>query len=278
MFVIDLKSINDVAFIPSVYEVSRTLLIVSVFLIPLETLFPSHSQDKPQRNDSRYLNFLYWFFTPLCTRLFTNVILVGTLSLLFFLQGRTLDNSFYQGFGPISRQPLWLQTIEILLLADFIEYWTHRTFHLPKFWKFHAIHHSPTIMNWLASARMHPVNDLVTRVCQVVPLVALGFSIKGIILIVPYLFFYVIFIHSNLNWDFGIFRYVLVSPLYHQWHHTSDKEGLDKNFSGIFPIWDILFGTCHFPKRSPKRFGVIYDAPPETLLGQLLYPFKRKIV
>jgi sterol desaturase/sphingolipid hydroxylase (fatty acid hydroxylase superfamily) len=103
--------------------------------------------------------------------------------------------------------------------------------------------------------------------------VLLGFSPKGIIIIVPYIAFYVMFLHSNISWDFGLFRWVLVSPAYHRWHHTSDKEGIDKNFAGIFPIWDLLFGTAHFPHALPARYGVKGKRLPKTLRGQLVYPF-----
>ena len=122
---------------------------------------------------------------------------------------------------------------------------------------------------------MHPVNDFVTRVCQVVPVILMGFSLKAVLLLVPFLVFFVIVLHSNLNWDYGWFRWVLVSPLYHRWHHTTDPEGLDKNFAGIFPIWDLLFGTAHFPRREPVTFGVNHNPPPESFWGQLLYPFQR---
>lgn len=131
-------------------------------------------------------------------------------------------------------------------------------------------------MTWLAAGRMHPINDALTRVCQVVPIALLGFSARGILEVAPLLVLYVILLHSNLNWDFGPFRYVLVSPAYHRWHHTSDAEGLDKNFAGIFPLWDILFGTCYFPRREPQKFGVHRDSVPETLWGQLLYPFRAR--
>jgi sterol desaturase/sphingolipid hydroxylase (fatty acid hydroxylase superfamily) len=27
-------------------------------------------------------------------------------------------------------------------------------------------------------------------------------------------------VHANLNWTFGPLRYVLVSPVFHRWHHA----------------------------------------------------------
>jgi sterol desaturase/sphingolipid hydroxylase (fatty acid hydroxylase superfamily) len=67
----------------------------------------------------------------------------------------------YRGYGPLSRQPIWLQATQIYLLVDFTGYWTHRLFHTGNWWPFHAVHHSSEDLDWLGSLRVHPVNDLV---------------------------------------------------------------------------------------------------------------------
>jgi sterol desaturase/sphingolipid hydroxylase (fatty acid hydroxylase superfamily) len=246
---------------------------LAAVLIPLERLFPARPR-QPLRWKSFLLNLSFWFFNPMFTQVISKAAVVAVCAAMCLVLGWPLDESILDGFGPVGSQPLWLQAIEMLLIADFIDYWTHRWFHVTRAWRFHAIHHSPEEMTWLASARMHPVNDFITRTCQVVPVILVGFSLKAVLYTVPYLVFFVITLHSNLKWDFGPLRWVIVSPLYHRWHHTTDTEGLDKNFAGLFPIWDILFGTAYFPPREPKKFGVNHNPPPETLWGQLLYPFR----
>src|SRR5262249_31012579 len=70
-------------------------------------------------------------------------------------------------------------------------------------------------------------------------------------------------------------RYVIASPTFHRWHHTSEAHGLDKNFAGLLPIWDLAFGTFYMPAGElPCEFG-IREAIPDTLLGQLAWPFRR---
>ena len=42
--------------------------------------------------------------------------------------------------------------------------------------------------------------------------------------------------------------------------------------SGMFPIWDLIFGTFHMPPNHvPEAFGA--EGVPEDLLGQLAHPF-----
>lgn len=265
--------LDQVGALPSLSKLLTLVVVLPTAFLLLEYVFPARPRlSVPWR--SFFVNLVYWFFNPLVMQVVSKlgvclVCLVACLAL-----GWEVNASILDGFGPLGAQPLWLQAIEMLVFADFVDYWTHRWFHVTRFWRFHAIHHSPEQMTWLASARMHPVNDFITRTCQVVPVILVGFSLKAVLLLVPFLVFFVIVLHSNLNWDYGWFRWVLVSPLYHRWHHTKDEEGLDKNFAGILPVWDVLFGTAHFPQREPILFGVNHNPPPETFWGQLLYPFR----
>jgi sterol desaturase/sphingolipid hydroxylase (fatty acid hydroxylase superfamily) len=269
-----LNVLTQVGALPSLTKMLFLVAVMPVALVLLEYGFPARPYQRVPRR-SFVLNLTYWFLNPLCTQIASKlaVCLVG-LGLCLVL-GWEVNESVLDGFGPLGAQPLWLQALEMVVLADFIDYWTHRWFHVSRFWRFHAIHHSTEQMTWLASARMHPINDFITRLCQVIPVILMGYSLKAVLIVVPFLVFFVIILHSNLNWDYGPLRWVLVSPLYHRWHHTSDPEGLDTNFAGIFPIWDVLFGTAHFPPREPVKFGVNHNPPPETFLGQLLYPFRR---
>lgn len=259
---------------PNISEVAWALLVVAVLICPLEYMFRAHPLRLTRKAFG--VDLSYWFFTPVVTRTITNTIIGLCAFPLLHLSGKSFEEYLFEGWGWVGTQPLWLQAVELLLMADFIDYWSHRLFHSRGFWRFHAIHHSPQQFYSIGSARMHPVNDAVTRCLQVLPLLSLGFAAVAVIAIVPYLFFYVIFVHSNIDADFGWFRYVLVSPNYHRWHHSSDDEAVDKNFSGIFPVWDLMFGTCHFPRRQPRAFGLRHQELEESFLAQLRYPLRRK--
>ncbi|WP_246672129.1 MULTISPECIES: sterol desaturase family protein [unclassified Mesorhizobium] len=79
----------------------------------------------------------------------------------------------------VQSQPLWLQAIEALIIADIGFYLAHRAFHaVPFLWRFHAIHHSIEEMDWLAAHRVHPVDQILTKSASFLPLFALGFQAR----------------------------------------------------------------------------------------------------
>jgi sterol desaturase/sphingolipid hydroxylase (fatty acid hydroxylase superfamily) len=123
--------------------------------------------------------------------------------------------------------------------------------------------------------RLHPVNDIVSRLVQVLPLYWMGFSGVALTAFVPFLTFYALVLHANLNWTYGPFRFVIASPVFHRWHHTTEAEGLNRNFAGFFPFIDLAFGTFFMPSgREPREFGVTGDPVPTGLWSQLIYPFR----
>jgi len=69
---------------------------------------------------------------------------------------------------------------------------------------------------------------------------------------------------------------VVASPAIHRWHHTSADEGQDKNFAGLLPLWDLLFGSFYMPSGSQaEHFGAGDEPVPAGLWRQLAYPFRR---
>lgn len=216
---------------------------------------------------------VYWLWTPIVTRAFVPVAVgLAALPLVLFLGLHYA--TIREGHGPLATQPLWLQAIEVFVLGDFLGYWQHRLFHGARLWRYHAVHHSSSELDWLSSVRIHPVNDVGSKLIVSVPLLVLGFNLTPVALYAPFTTFYAIMVHANLSWDLGPFRYVFASPAFHRWHHTRAAEGQDKNFAGALPLWDLIFGTFYMPRRQPTAFG-IDDPMPEGFVGQMLAPFRR---
>ena len=53
-------------------------------------------------------------------------------------------------------------------------------------------------------------------------------------------------VHANLDWTFGPFARIFVSPVFHRWHHAMEVR--DVNFASTFSLWDWMFGTYHMPQ------------------------------
>src|SRR4030095_11825806 len=104
--------------------------------------------------------------------------------------------------GPGAAQPLALalQFLEIILVADFTQYWVHRAFHrVPWLWRLHAIHHSSESMDWLAGSRLHLIDIVVTRGLSFVPLYVLGFAPPAVYAYLVFVSFLAVFIHANVR-------------------------------------------------------------------------------
>jgi sterol desaturase/sphingolipid hydroxylase (fatty acid hydroxylase superfamily) len=250
---------------------------LSVLLCTLERLFPSVRGQALWRQDSK-LDVLYWLFTPLVTRTISRAVSAVGVVIVLAALGWQIGPRMTEGFGPVVRQSGWLLLLEMFLLGDLIGYWTHRWFHCQRLWKFHAIHHSSTQLDWLSALRVHPVNDVVSKFVPAVSLACLGFPLKALAGYVPLLTFYAILLHANVNWSFGPLRHVIASPLFHRWHHTTEEQGLNKNLAPLFPFVDLAFGTFYMPKGlQPQRFGTSRTKVPENFLGQLLFPFQGEV-
>ena len=253
------------------------VVALAVSLVALSALFAlleRFAASVPRRSvfrRERLTDFLWWFFTPTVTKL------AGLIGLGIAIGAVTFAVRGVPSHAWFSSQPIAAQIVELLVAADLLAYWSHRMFHRGALWRIHAVHHSSTELDWLAAARVHPLNEILSRLFQLVPLYLLGFRGDALAALVPLLTFYAIFIHANLRWDFGPLRYVIASPVFHRWHHTSQEEGLDKNFAGLFPWIDLLFGTFYMPRdRQPEKFGVAGEKLPDGIIGQLAYPFRSR--
>ena len=180
--------------------------------------------------------------------------------------------------GVVRQLPLWAQVLSILFIADFAQYWIHRSFHNRiRWWQFHKIHHSTQMMDWLASSRLHIMDVIVTRGFSYVPIVCLGFSEEAIYTYLPIVAVQALFVHSNVRFHFGPMRYVLTTPLVHHWHHSSDPKALDKNFAVTFSIIDIIFGSFYCPKSWPENYGLYQESISDSFTKQLVYPFLKQL-
>lgn len=223
-------------------------------------------------------DIIYWFFIPMIARFVRIAGLVIGAALIFGVHGDAELTAFLEdGHGPLAQLPLWFQAVLFLVLSDIPRYWLHRIFHGSTLWRYHAIHHSSEELDWISAARFHPVNIVLGTVAVDVALLLAGISPQIMIWVGPFTIFHSAFVHANLNWTLGPFKYVLASPVFHRWHHTGLAEGGNTNFASTFPIWDILFGTFYMPKdRMPANYGADDPTMPEDFVGQLAHPLRQR--
>jgi sterol desaturase/sphingolipid hydroxylase (fatty acid hydroxylase superfamily) len=126
--------------------------------------------------------------------------------------------------------PVGLRLFTSPVVAEIGLYWGHRWCHeVPLLWRFHAVHHRPTHIDWLVNSRAHPVDFIFTRLCGLVPLYALGLGNpvdanpgETTILVVFLGPIWGFFIHVSIKWRFGKLEWPLATPAFHHWHHAND--------------------------------------------------------
>lgn len=170
--------------------------------------------------------------------------------------------------------PVLLTIALALLVSDFVGYWRHRLMHTAALWPAHAIHHSDRNMTWLALARFHPINRLITAVLNAVVLAMLGLPPWAILINGLVRHHYGYFIHADVPWTYGPLRHVFVSPLMHRWHHIRDRQQAGNNFATIFAFFDVAFGTFHVPGKTVGNLGIEEPDFPDDLVRQTVYPFR----
>jgi sterol desaturase/sphingolipid hydroxylase (fatty acid hydroxylase superfamily) len=178
----------------------------------------------------------------------------------------------------VQNLPFWAALPLIILVADLVQYWTHRAYHeVPLLWRLHAVHHSVKHMDWLAGSRQHIVELLITRTLVLAPIFVLGFSKEVIDAYIVVVGFQAVFNHANVSVRLGPLRYLIVTPNFHHWHHSQDTEAIDKNYAAHFAFLDHLFGTAVQSDREwPRDYGVVGDYVPEGFWKQFLFPFRWK--
>jgi len=153
--------------------------------------------------------------------------------------------------------PVWLLLVTTLLLRGFVSFFTHYLNHkIPLLWRFHRVHHMDTELDVSSTVRFHPF-EMPLSMAVGLPLVA-AFGLSPWMLLFYELFDVTVtlFSHSNIRLPERLnryLRYIIVTPDLHKVHHSTFRPETDSNYSAVFPIWDILFGTFKTKTREPME-------------------------
>lgn len=142
-----------------------------------------------------------------------------------------------------------LSGIVLLFLFDFCFYWAHRLGHeVNIFWAGHIVHHSSEEYNLTVALRQPWFYSLMSFFLFF-PLALMGFSKELFIIIGAIDILYQFWIHTKLIGKLGFLEYFLNTPSHHRVHHGINPQYVDKNYAGMFIIWDKMFGTFEDEKE-----------------------------
>jgi lathosterol oxidase len=244
------------------------LLLMALIYVPLERLWPQYPKQGTFRNEWT-LDVVYFMSTHLPLQILSFLVLLPATQATKYLGIPVVQQA-------IARIPWILQFFLAVVVADVAEYFIHLALHkVPFLWRFHAVHHSSKALDWIAGSRSHFVDDTLVRGFILVPLM-LGFSQSIILAYLIFVTLHATWTHCNFGPNAKWLEKYLVMPRYHHWHHTSQKEGIDKNFAIHFPWIDKLFGTYHFPDEWPQVYGLDGEEISRGFLRQTIAPFTRR--
>jgi lathosterol oxidase len=240
------------------------LLLLTVVFVPLERAF-ARLPDQTTFRAGWTTDGVHFMISHLAVQALTFVTLLPARALMRAWDPGALREA-------VASQPLGLQWVEVVVVADLGQYWIHRAFHrVPFLWRFHAVHHSSRALDWLAGSRLHLVDVVITRGLVLVPVMTLGFSPAAVYAYVVFVSFHAVFIHANVRFRFGWLDHVLATPRGHHWHHAVTP--VDKNFAVHLPVLDRLFGTLHLPGDEwPSEYGIDGPPVPAGWWAQLRWP------
>ncbi|MCG5433174.1 sterol desaturase family protein [Mycobacterium sp. MYCO198283] len=149
----------------------------------------------------------------------------------------------------------WYTWVVAIVGVDLLFYVYHRIAHRVRLiWATHQAHHSSRYFNFATALRQKWNNS--GEILMWLPLPLLG--------VPPWLVFasfslnliYQFWVHTErIGTLWRPIEFVLNTPSHHRVHHGSDAEYLDKNYGGIFILWDRLFGTFQ-PELFRPHYGL----------------------
>lgn len=262
---------------PSWHNYFYWLLAISIAVWLLEIIVPWREKQSVFRKDfwmdGFYMFFNYFLFSLIVYNAISNVAVDAF-------------NRFLGMFGihnlvaiEIASWPSWLQFLLMFVLADFIQWNTHRLLHrVPSLWEFHKVHHSVEEMGFAAHLRFHWMETVIYKTIQYVPLAMIGFGLKDFFIIHIITVIIGHLNHSNLNISYGPLKYIFNNPVMHIWHHAENiPNRYGVNFGISLSLWDYIFKTDYVPEsgRDVKLGFNDMKKFPKTFIKQIIYPFVR---
>ncbi|KIY41562.1 membrane protein [Pseudomonas sp. 10-1B] len=151
----------------------------------------------------------------------------------------------------------WWVWLLAFVLYDLCYYWLHRLGHERNvLWAAHSVHHQSEEYN-LTTALRQTSSGFIFSWLFYLPLALLGVPPLVFITVASLNLLYQFWVHTRHIPKLGWLEWVFITPSNHRVHHAQNPAYLDRNYGGVFILWDRLFGT--FKEEDPAEpvvFGV----------------------
>ena len=136
----------------------------------------------------------------------------------------------------------WWVWVLAFVLYDFCYYWLHRMSHeVNILWAAHVVHHSSEEYN-LTTALRQTSGGFIGWIFYI-PLALLGIPAEMFIAVGALNLIYQFWVHTRHIPKLGWYEEIFVTPSNHRVHHAQNQIYIDRNYGGVFIIWDRLFGS-----------------------------------
>ncbi len=151
----------------------------------------------------------------------------------------------------------WWAWVIAFVAYDFCYYWLHRFGHERNIlWAAHSVHHQSEEYNLSTALRQTSTGFLLSWVFYL-PLAVLGVPLLVFISVGALNLLYQFWVHTRHIPRLGWYEWIFVTPSNHRVHHAQNPLYLDRNYGGVFILWDRLFGTFQSEDDAePVVFGV----------------------
>jgi sterol desaturase/sphingolipid hydroxylase (fatty acid hydroxylase superfamily) len=190
-----------------------------------------------------------------------NSLQLGTLSTLNKVLRLGLSAALLGTFAVWLGVPQWSmgstwQWVAAFVFYDFCYYWKHRYGHECRiFWASHVAHHQSEEFN-LSTALRQTGTDYIGFVFYL-PVYLIGIPASAVLTVGSLNLIYQFWVHTEHIRRLGPLEWILVTPSNHRVHHARNAEYLDKNYGGVFILWDRLFGTFKDERADvPCLYGI----------------------
>ncbi|MFJ2327265.1 sterol desaturase family protein [Pseudomonas sp. NPDC087690] len=155
---------------------------------------------------------------------------------------------------PTDRVWVW---VFAFVLYDFCYYWLHRMGHERNIlWAAHSVHHQSEEYNLSTALRQTSTGFLLGWVFYL-PMALLGVPLLVFVSVAALNLLYQFWVHTRHIPKLGWFEWCFVTPSNHRAHHAQNALYMDRNYGGVFILWDRLFGTFQEEDdNEPVIFGV----------------------